>query len=211
MTKKKPTETTRAFKGLNKDFACAPNGVPFKFEVGKTYSVSGSIKACSNGFHACTNPFDVWGFYPVVDGDGNFTRYADVELSGKMDRSENDKIASAEITIKAEIMLPDFIRKCVSWLIDNTKGAEGDQAASGHSSQLAASGDYSKLAASGDSSVIASSSILAKAKGGNGTWISLAEYDSSNKCVGFATGCIGQDGLKPDVWYQAKGGKLIEV
>ena len=50
---------------------------------------------------------------------------------------------------------------------------------------------------------------ISGAKGGNGTWISLAEYDRNNKCVGFATGCIGQDGLLPDTYYRAVGGKLV--
>jgi hypothetical protein len=110
--------------------------------------------------------------------------------------------------------------------------ASGDNsqlAASGYYSQLAASGDYSQLAASGDysrlatsggssrlaasgaNSVIASSAYRATAKGAAGTWIALAEFDHSGKCSGFATGCIGQGGLKPDVWYRAHGGKLVEA
>lgn len=83
-------------------------------------------------------------------------------------------------------------------------------AASGHYSQLATSGDSSQLAASGHHSVIASSGIDATAKGIDGTWISLAEFDINYKCLGFATGCIGKDGLEPNVDYIAKGGKLCK-
>jgi hypothetical protein len=84
-------------------------------------------------------------------------------------------------------------------------------AASGYYSQLAASGDYSQLAASGKNSVIAAAAPDCTATGADGTWISLAEFDRNGKCIGFATGCIGRDGLKPNTAYVAKGGKLVEV
>jgi hypothetical protein len=44
-----------------------------------------------------------------------------------------------------------------------------------------------------------------------GTWIAIAEYDDHEKCIGFATGCIGQDELKPDTAYKALNGKLVEA
>jgi hypothetical protein len=87
-------------------------------------------------------------------------------------------------------------------------GNSSQLAASGYSSQLAASGDYSRLAASGENSVIATSAPACTARGADGTWISLAEF-KDGKCIGFATGCIGKDGLLPDTDYIAKGGKLV--
>jgi len=84
-------------------------------------------------------------------------------------------------------------------------------AASGNSAQLAASGDSAQLAASGDSAVIASSAFQSQAKGANGTWIALAEFDGNYKCIGFAVGCIGKDGLLPDTYYCARNGKLEVV
>jgi hypothetical protein len=47
--------------------------------------------------------------------------------------------------------------------------------------------------------------------GALGTWIAIAEFDAYGKCIGFATGCVGQDGIKPDIYYVAKGGKLVEA
>jgi hypothetical protein len=95
--------------------------------------------------------------------------------------------------------------------------ASGDSsqlAASGDSSRLAASGDSSRLAASGGYSVISASAPNCVAKGVDGTWIALPEFAykaGRNVCVGFATGCIGQDGLKADTFYKALGGKLVEA
>jgi hypothetical protein len=50
-----------SIKGFNADLSCRG----FKFEIGKTYEVSGKIEACSNGFHACPteeHPLSVFEF-----------------------------------------------------------------------------------------------------------------------------------------------------
>ncbi len=252
-----------AFKGFDTDFKCRG----YQYEVGKKYKHTGNVSACHSGFHACENPLDIWRYYGPLDA-----KFAVVSMSGKIDRHEGDsKIASAEITIKAELTLPDFIRRAVAWIIadsgDSSQlAASGDSshlAASGHSSKLAASGDYSKLAASGHSSqlaasghssklaasghssklaasgdssqlaasghssqlaasgdssklevtgadcVVASAGISTRVKSIAGTWISLAEFDSNNKCIGFATGRAGHDGVPADQWLIARGGKLV--
>jgi hypothetical protein len=243
-----------SIKGFDSNLRCRD----FQFAVGETYSVSGKIKACENGFHAvdAADPFHVWDFYPIITDDGKLARYAEVVQSGVMDRQDDDnkrgtKIASASITISAELSLPDFIRRAVDAIVTATKGkgdnpsgnsaqigssgysarigSSGDSArigSSGYSARIGSSGDYARIGSSGDyarigssgyyaqitasgaNSVIASAGVNATATGAIGTWISLAEFDANGKCVGFATGCVGQDGLEPDTAYVAKGGKL---
>lgn len=98
-----------SFKGFDKNMQCRG----FQFEVGKSYNVTGKIEACQRGFHACSNPLDVWGYY----GPGD-SRFAVVEQSGDMATESGDsKIASASITIKAELTLPEFIQRSVAWII----------------------------------------------------------------------------------------------
>ena len=234
--------TIFAVKGFDANLSCRG----LKFEVGKTYTVAGKIKACSNGFHACENPLDVWSYYPIVNDEGKLNRFAVVEMSGEISRHDEDsKIASASITIKAEISLPEFIGKAVSWIVDYTKqkvaegatkdgaellndnggdsariGSSGDSArigssgysarigSSGDSAQIGSSGDYARIVSEGANAVIASAGPGTTASGKDGSWISLAEF-KDGKCIGFATGCIGQGGLKPDTAYRALGGKLI--
>jgi hypothetical protein len=90
--------------------------------------------------------------------------------------------------------------------------ASGDYsqlAASGNYSQLAASGNYSQLEITGKNGVISASSPNCTAKGVIGTWISLPEFNNKYECIGFASGCVGQDGLVADTWYRARGGKLV--
>jgi hypothetical protein len=275
MTKKKAAAEASApivaFKGFDADMKCRG----FQFEVGKTYRHDGPVMACESGFHACTEPFDVWGYYGPVD-----CRFAEVELSGKTATHDPDsKIAAAEITIKAELTLPQFIRRAVDRVIELTKGkgddpsghcaqigssgygarigssgdgaqigssgncarigssgdgaqigssgncaqigSSGDEAqigssgygarigSSGYDAQIGSSGDGAQIEATGERAVVASAGYATRVKGATGTWVSLAEY-RDGRCVGFATGCIGQDGLEPDVWYVADGGRLVK-
>jgi hypothetical protein len=43
------------------DFSCRNH----KFEIGKTYELSGTPIPCKYGFHYCKNPIDVLGYYPI--------------------------------------------------------------------------------------------------------------------------------------------------
>ena len=229
MDDKQNEGTVVAFKGFDAEFKCRG----YQFEVGKTYEHDGKVIACESGFHSCENPLDVLSYYSLCD-----SKFAVVEVSGELSRHDGDsKIASARLHIKAELSLPEFVKAAVAYVIaackigDNVQSASGDYAklaasghyaqlaasghsanlaASGHSAKLAASGDYAQLAASGKDSIIASSSYNATAKGAAGTWISLAEFNREGKCIGFATGYIGQDGLLPDTYYRAQGGKLVQ-
>ena len=148
-TKKEPaTETIIAYKGFNQDWKCRD----FQFEIGKTYEHDGEVKACNSGFHSCENPLDVLNYYNLCD-----SRFAIVKASGEISRhNEDSKVASAKITVEAELKLPEFIAAAINWIKKACEFA-GDEIASGNYSQLAASGDYSKLAASGYSSKLAAS------------------------------------------------------
>jgi len=91
-----------------------------------------------------------------------------------------------------------------------SSGHSAKNASSGHYAKNASSGDYATNEAKGENSVIASAGNNSRAKGVVGTWIAIAEYDASGKCIGFATGCAGTDDVPTDVWLVAKGGKLVE-
>ncbi|MGN6099842.1 MAG: hypothetical protein ACTHOR_01735, partial [Devosia sp.] len=97
-----------------------------------------------------------------------------------------------------------------------TQAASGDystQAASGNGSKQAASGNGSTFSITGKNGVIACAGNGGRVAADTavGTWISLAEYDGAGKCIGFATGCIGLDGLEAGHVYVAKGGKLVKA
>ena len=188
---------TSYYKGFDSNLKCRDH----QFEIGKTYKVEGEIKACNWGFHSCPdNPLAVLGYVNLIGDDGKIARFADVEISGATD-TDGSKIASAEITIKAELTLPAFIKKAVEWLTkdvgDSSKlAASGDSsklAASGHYSQLAASGHYSQLAASGDSSQLAASGDSSQLAA-SGDSSQLAASGENSVIAAAAPGCIWQGG-----------------
>ena len=197
-----------AFKGFDKNLSCRGH----QFEVGRTYTIDGPIKMCARGWHSCGNPFDVWNYYGPFE-----SRFAEVDVSGDIKRNDEDsKIASASITIKAELNLPQFIQRAVDLIIDVTRGNSDDDSgddanigASGNYAKIGSSGNSAQIGATGENSVIASAGVATRAKGRDGTWISLAEFNDDGKCIGFAIGCVGNDGVPADVWLVAKDGNLI--
>ena len=109
--------TITAYKGFDADLSCRG----FRFELGGTYRHDGKVAACESGFHACAHPLDVFRHYPPAT-----SRYAVVELGGETARHHEDsKIAAAEITIRAEIRLPDMIAAAVKYVFDRATWISG--------------------------------------------------------------------------------------
>ena len=221
--KKAATEKTPAiisYKGFDKNLRCRG----FQFEVGETYSVSGKIEACGNRFHACSNPLDVFCYYAPGD-----SRFALVEQSGETSTESSDsKIASAEITIKAELTLPKFIQCGVDWVIaqvDFTNAAAtntgyrsaatntGDQSAAtntGYRSAATNTGYQSAATNTGKEAVAMASGYRGRVSGADGCALFLVERDDNLKIIAAWAGIVGRDGIKPEVFYVLTNGKPVE-
>jgi hypothetical protein len=141
--------TITAYKGFDADLSCRG----FRFELGGTYRHDGKVAACESGFHACAHPLDVFRHYPPAT-----SRYAVVELGGETARHHEDsKIAAAEITIRAEIRLPDMIAAAVKYVFDRATWisghfAEGEREGvkqTKHGGAATASGRWGAATASG--------------------------------------------------------------
>ena len=105
MTEK--TNEITAYKGFKQDLKCRD----FQYEIGKTYKHKGEVSVCKSGFHACENPLAVFEYYPPT------SRFAIVKCAGKISRDFNDKkIACGELTVEAEIWLPELISEAVEWI-----------------------------------------------------------------------------------------------
>ena len=155
-----------AYKGFDENLCCRD----FQFKVGEEYEQQGEIKCCDNGFHACTNPFDVLNYYDV---DGK-NRFCQVEQYGTIDNSNKDtKQASSKIKIKAEIGMTGLFKAGIEWINektnpiliinetknknDNLSGDSAQIGSSGDSAQIESSGDYAQIGSSGDYTQIGSS------------------------------------------------------
>ena len=134
-------EVIKAFKGFNQDMTCTPTDeVKFQYEEGKEYEESGAV-ACKKGFNACEYPLDALGFYFP-----NESVYHEVELSGDIDRSEDDKTCASKIKIGAEISIAGLVKAAIEYTRERTKEDKNFDDDYGASS---ATGDYGASSATG--------------------------------------------------------------
>ncbi|ENQ4047867.1 hypothetical protein ACEO3T_002069, partial [Salmonella enterica] len=139
------TKEIVTFKGFNKDLKCRD----FQFAIGETFHHDGKVEACGSGFHACECPFNVFSYYPPSE-----SRYAETISFGVTDREEggDTKIASASITIKAELTLPQFIQRGIEWIWSKIDKSLEQQIMTGDWSAATNTGDRSAATNTGDRS-----------------------------------------------------------
>ena len=98
----KKEKVITAYKGFDKNLKCRG----FQYEICKEYEIEGDIKVCERGFHACPNPANLFSYYFP-----NESRYCEVELSGIIDDSENDKLCASRIKIARELTPTELVAK----------------------------------------------------------------------------------------------------
>ncbi|HHH0262431.1 TPA: hypothetical protein ACPZJP_002752 [Yersinia enterocolitica] len=205
-------ETVITFKGFDQKLQCRG----YQFEIGKTFTHEGKVEACGSGFHACEAPFDVFGYYSPAS-----SRYAVTESFGTIDREEDGdtKIASASITITAELTLPQFIQRGIDWnwskvdksleqqIMNGYQSAAtntGNRSAAtntGYQSAATNTGYQSAAEVSGSQSVAASFGESGKAKASESGAIVLCYRNDDGEIIHIRASKVGENGIKPDVWY----------
>ena len=159
----------KGYKAFNPDFTC--NGK--QYEENTLYEENGSEICKAGVMHYCENPFDVLNYYPLVNGSGEISEFAEVEPLGKIFRKEN-KSATNKLRIKAKLGLKGFIKACIDFILEKTieeneNNAENDNGnnsaqigSSGNSARICSSGNYAQIGSNGDSAQIGSSGSLAQ-------------------------------------------------
>ena len=164
-------KTITAYKAFEKDMTCRD----FQYEVGKEYEMDGKIKCCTRGFHACESPFELFFYYDIFR-----SRFAEVELSGTIDRKKATLLCASRIEVKKELTLRDIINAGFEWIKHNEtpiviarfgmysdKGCDANKivafhqgaklASYGRYAQLVSLNEFSHIGSMGSYSVIASS------------------------------------------------------
>ncbi|EDR1948946.1 hypothetical protein CYN91_002062 [Salmonella enterica subsp. enterica serovar Hadar] len=208
------TKEIVTFKGFNKDLTCRD----FQFAIGETFHHDGKVEACGSGFHACECPFDVFSYYPPAE-----SRYAETISFGVIDREEegDTKIASASITIKAELTLPQFIQRGIEWIWSKIDKSLEQQIMTGDWSAATNTGDWSAATNTGDWSAATNTGNRSAATNtGNrsaatntGDW-SAAEV-SGSQSVAASLGIEGKarasEGGAIVLCYRDEDGELIHI
>ena len=156
----------KGFKGFEKDFSFQGK----QYEENMTYEEHG-VGCCNKGvMHFCEDPWEVLNHYDLVDGNGNFSEFAEVEALGQV-WNDGEKRATNKIHIGAKLGLKGFLKACIDFTLEKTKyesngtnlpGNSAQIGSSGNSAQIGSSGDYAQIGSSGDYAKIGSSGDCAK-------------------------------------------------
>ena len=146
---------------------------------------------CHSGMHFCENPFDVLDYYDLVNSDGSFNDFAEVEALADTDTDDDKKFCTTKLKVGAKLSFSGFVNACVDFVIEKTKGIKknsGDCAqigSSGNWAQIGSSGDWAQIGSSGNGAQIGSSGDRAQI-GSSGNWAKIGSSgnDSVICCAG---------------------------
>ena len=204
----------KAYKGFNKNMTCRG----FQYEKGEEYETE-NASLCNEGFHACLNPLDCFGYY--LPGSGSI--YHEVEIEDNGERGDDSKVVGKKIKIGAELDVAricelhfDFVKNQTTKMQDKKK--DYSSLAAQNWSSLAAQ-DGSSLAAQDRSSLAAGKdSVLAcfngKCRAGLNSLIAIANRKLINgdyKITDFKAEIVDGEKIKADTWYELKNGEFVEV
>ena len=181
----------KAIKGFDANLQCRG----FQFEVGKTYTHEGDVKACSIGFHAIPedhHPLSVFEYYAPAG-----SRFCIVDVDGNISRRE-DKVAAQILTVGNEIGISGLVAEAVAFVTSRAT-LEGPVAVN-ENGLATATGDHGAASATGWKGAV---------MGSDGNALFAVERDDNDDILSVACGIVGRDGVKAGVWYVCAAGKLV--
>ena len=165
------------YKAFKKGMICRGK----QYAENTVYEENGADRCCNGGvMHYCETPMDVLDYYPLVDENGNFSEFAEVEPLDKVLKAGN-KRATKKLRIGAKLSFRDFIKAAVSVVVESTRpvGLNNNDLADngGDGAKIGSSGDCAQIGSSGYGAQIGSSGYGAQiGSSGNGAKIGSSGY-----------------------------------
>ena len=167
----------KGYKGFKQGLVCLD-----KQYAENTVFEEERAEICSCGMHYCKEPFDVLDFYGLVDENGTFNEFAEVEPLAEEKTNDNKKYCTTKLKVGAKFTFAGFIKACVDFVIEKTKISTDGCANNDNgqrNAQIGSSGDYAQIGSSGNSAKIGSSGDSAKiGSSGNSAQIGSSGYSA---------------------------------
>ena len=161
-------ENAKGFKAFDPGLICRGK----QYAENTDYEEAGGAICGEGMMHYCVNPFDTLNFYDLVDKNGTFSDFAEVEALDPPVVGNGGKFATKKLHIGAKLNFAGFVKACIDYTkeqtINNmpksyiTTGYSAQIGSSGYSAQIGSSGDSAKIGSSGYSAKIGSSGDSAK-------------------------------------------------
>ena len=185
-------DNLKGYKGYKKGLVCRD-----KQYQENTVFEEDEAKICNSGMHFCVNPFDVLDHYDLVNSDGSFNEFTEVESLDECFTDDNKKYCTKKLKIGAKLSFGGFIKACIDFVLYKTKFEssnvnEDDEpvisskkknaqiGSSGYYAKIGSSGDYAQIGSSGDYAQIGSSGYYAKI-GSSGYYAKIGSSGDSAK------------------------------
>ena len=207
-------ETITSYKGFDSNWQCRG----FQYALGQTVVHDGDVEACASGFHACEYPLDVFSYY-----EPSTSKFAVVEQSGQLSRHSDDtKVASKTLTVKAEINLPGLIKAAIEYTVKRcapidkaspaySESERGAASSTGYGGAASSTGYGGAASSTGKHAVAMACGYEGRAMAGETGAIVLAHRNDDGVLVHIRASKVGENGIKAGAWYQLNvDGQFVE-
>ncbi|PKQ24285.1 MAG: hypothetical protein CVT65_03580 [Actinobacteria bacterium HGW-Actinobacteria-5] len=191
------------------------------YREGETY-IEPRAELCSTGMHACTDPLDVLTYYPPTT-----SAYHEVEVDEDAVHGGGDsKVSSKRLAVGVKVGVVGLVKAQFAVVFERAEksGRTGDGSAAattgdgsaaattGYRSAAATTGDYSAASVEGKHSIAAALGAEAQARGADGCWLVLAEWDGA-ELLAVHTAQVGHKKhgirIRPGVFYTVRDGRVV--
>ncbi len=86
----------------------------------QTVFEEGNAVICKKGMHFCENPFDVLDHYGLVNANGEFNDFAEVEALAPALTDDSKKFCTTKLRVGAKLSFAGFIKACIDFVFEKT-------------------------------------------------------------------------------------------